>query len=351
MSVAAGMGLSGFSASRSPAAEGRLNWITYAVYSIPDVLKGFEEQTNVQVNPVIMDLPTVMLTRIKGATPGQYDVTHGDALWPNAYHSAGLIDPIDLNSLSSAQGLFPSVKPFAPWKVGDNQSIAYPGFWGTSGVLFATGKVAPPNSWEALFDSKYKGRIVWRDKFDQMISMAALLIGAKNPYELSQSQLKQAKELLIKAKPNVKSFALTPADITRLFVSGEADVGYAATAGQVLRVARSGMKDVGFVVPKEGTVGFIDGNCIVKSSTNKANGLKWLNYYNSPEVNAKMSEAASLAPCNRIAVDLLEKSGKKEFVDLMRMRNMEQDIGAATLYQPPANIQDWINAWNEVKGA
>lgn len=347
LGAAAGLSLQ---TSRGALAAGQLNWITYGVYALPDVLGEFEKQNGTRINPVIAESPTAMLTRLRGGGAGQYDLVHGDALWPKTYFDADLTDPIEIDALSSSKGLFPVVHPFAPWKTSGG-SIAYPGFWGTSGIIYVPSKVPEPKSWEALLDPKYKGRIVWRDKFDQMIPMAAQLMGIKTPYELTAAQLKQAKEMLIKAKPNIKSFALTSGDVVKMFSSGEVDIGYAASAGYALRALRSGLKDIAFTVPGEGTIGFLDGNCVVKSSSNKADTLKWINYYYSPEVHATVADKIALAPCSRAAVDALEKRGQGDLVQALRMRKLEEDLTAMVLYQPPANIQDWINAWNEIKGA
>jgi spermidine/putrescine-binding protein len=335
---------------QSWAQAGQLNWITYGVYALPDVLGEFEKRSGTRINPVITESPTAMLTRLRGGAAGQYDLIHGDALWPNAYFDAGLTDVIDLDALESSKGLYPVVRPFAPWKV-QGGSIAYPGFWGTSGIMYVPSKVPEPKSWEALLDPKYRGRIIWRDKFDQMIPMVAQIMGVKKPYELSAAQLKEAKDTLAKAKPNIKSFALTSGDVVKMFSSGEADIGYAASAGYALRALRSGLKDIAFTVPREGTIGFLDGNCVVKSSSQKAATLKWIDYYYSPEVHATVADKIALAPCSAAAVDVLEKRGQGELVQLLRMRKLEEDLSTMALYQPPANIQDWINAWNEIKGS
>jgi spermidine/putrescine-binding protein len=129
------------------------------------------------------------------------------------------------------------------------------------------------------------------------------------------------------------------------------DIGYAASAGFALRVMRAGFKDIAFTVPREGTIGFIDGNCVVKTSGQKANTLKFLNYYYGPEVHATVADAVALAPCSQAAVDVLVKRGKGDLVETLRMRKLGEDLDRMALYRPPTNIQDWINAWNEIKGA
>src|SRR5436305_334677 len=79
-----------------------------------------------------------------------------------------------------------------------------PADWGFGAILYRSDKVKPKaRSWGLLFDERYKGKIAWFDDLE-MITVAGLYLGFKNPWNQSDAQLKQSQNFLKSKKHLVR---------------------------------------------------------------------------------------------------------------------------------------------------
>jgi hypothetical protein len=93
--------------------------------------------------------------------------------------------------------------------------------------------------------------------------------GFDKPYDLTDDQLTTVKGYLEKLKPNILKFAQQATDSVAAMVSGEAWL-ITGNLGNEDRVKDGGGPEIKGYVPKEGTVGWHDGEMIVKEGANKA---------------------------------------------------------------------------------
>ena len=104
---------------------------------------------------------------------------------------------------------------------------------------------------------------------EEIVAYMARAAGFDKPYNLTDDQLTTVKGYLEKLKPNVLSFAQQATDSVAAMVSGEAWL-ITGNIGNEDRVKDGGGPEIKGYVPKEGTVGWHDGEMIVKEGANKA---------------------------------------------------------------------------------
>src|SRR3546814_14142063 len=88
--------------------------------------------------------------------------------------------------------------------------------------MYRTDKIAgEPDSYAALWDEQYKGRIaMWDDK--SAIYNTARLLGYDNVYSLSDEQFEAVKQQPIEQKPLLRKYWSTAGELINLYEIGRA---------------------------------------------------------------------------------------------------------------------------------
>src|SRR5438045_5393555 len=146
--------------------------------------------------------------------------------------------------------------------------MGYPFSWSTVQIYYNPKYVTTkPDSWHALLDTKYKGKISLENIPTDVMALAGRATGAKKPYSMTKSQISSSKDFLKQLKPNVLKLASQNNEVVRALADGSAWIGI-TNLGTDDRVKDAGGPVVKTAYPKEGTIGFIDSEQIVKASKN-----------------------------------------------------------------------------------
>ena len=179
--------------------------------------------------------------------------------------------------------------------------------WLVIGIGYRKSKVkGVPDSWKYLFDSdEYKGRIAVMSDASELFRNCFKYLG-KSINDNSPELIKQAEALLIKQKPNIKSFHEDNGQ--DLLASGEVDVvmEYNGDIAQVMVED----DDLDFVVPKEGAMKQSDTLAIPKGAPHPENALKFINFILDAKVGAEISSTIKYPSPNAAAVALMPDSYK-----------------------------------------
>src|SRR3989442_6625454 len=107
------------------------------------------------------------------------------------------------------------------------------------------------------------------------MAQMGLVSGGKKPYQMTASEVKAAKEALIRLKPNILTFVEQSNQFVQYFVNGTAWIIANALTGLDYRVKQAGGPLVKPVYPKEGYVGFLDGWIVGKNAAHRQSRLAW----------------------------------------------------------------------------
>lgn len=328
--------------------QGPVNWLSWSVYQLPDVMKEFTSKYGVEVNPINFEDDAEGYLKVKNAGGGQYDISMADGFWPVQYYKDGLIEPLDFNALSSAKTLAPVMKNLKMWKTPDGKMMEFPNQWSVMPIVHRKGVVPSFDSPDILWDKKYKGRIIQMDRPSEYMPAVAIWLGFKDPFNLTDAQLQQVKGKLMEQRPLIKTFTASSSDFVKAMASDEGDLGFCPSPGLVYRIKEAGGADFGFTVPKQGTVGWVDGNMLVKGAAHREAALAWIDYFGSPETQAPMAMKTKFPVSSDAAVKLLEQRGQSELVNAVGMKNWDL-VEKMTMLTPPSNIEKWTQIWNEYK--
>lgn len=135
-------------------------------------------------------------------------------------HRMNIVSPIVLDKVPYYQELHPNLR-YSKWSQLKGDIVAIPWAWGPTGLLYDTDKVPKPNSWNILWDPKYKNQItLWDDV--SMIWTTALALGYTNVYNLTKGQLKHIKTKLLELNHQVHDYYRGEPEEIALLSSGKA---------------------------------------------------------------------------------------------------------------------------------
>lgn len=217
-------------------------------------------------------------------------------------HDMGLVQPLDLDKLSNYQNLHHNLK-YSSWSQFDSQVYAVPWAWGPTGLMYNKDLLSAPDSWNVLWDPKYKGKVgMWSDI--SMIWTTALSLGYKNVYSLTREQLDKVKQKLIKFNSMQAIYYKGGGEELTLAKNGQLYL-YNSWYDPSVRLKASG-KNFAMIIPKEGAVGMFDSYMISKDTHHREIALQFINHQISPEIQNQMVKITGLAPANIETLSLLK---------------------------------------------
>ena len=326
-----------------------LNLLVWEGYADPAFVKAFEEQHHCKVSASYMGSSDELVAKLRGGSAGNYDVISPSSDVATSIAAAGLAAPLELAKVPSYAQLSPQLTSLPLVRM-SGQVYGVPFMWGPDPLIYdATVFVQPPESWNVLWDPKYRGKIsVWDDL--STIYMAAQVLGYDKPdpsqvYNLSDEQLEAVKKKLLELKPNIRKMWSTGGELTNLFQNHEvvAAMGWPLMTNQLRKINFP----VGETIPKENTTGWIDHLMITAGSENKELATEFLEYMIEARTQKKVTDVTGYTPANPQA---------SQFMTGQEVRNLHLDD--VDNYQK--RIYFWQNVprrakyneiWNEVKAA
>jgi spermidine/putrescine-binding protein len=137
----------------------------------------------------------------------------------------------------------------------NGKQYGIPEDWGFDAILYRTDKVKPKaKSWSLIFDDRYKGKIAWFDDLN-MLTVAGLYLGFKDPWNQSDDQLAQSQKLLIAKKKNVRLIWSSETNLWEAFGSGDIWIAY-AWPNDWVQMKKKGLP-VTYMRPKEKPIAWV----------------------------------------------------------------------------------------------
>ena len=215
-----------------------------------------------------------------------------------------LVQPVETSQLSQYKNLYPQLKSNR-WNTVNNQLYAVPWAWGPTGLLYNQDAIDEPQSWNILWDPKYKDQVsLWNDV--SMIWTTALSLGYTNVYNLTREQLENVKQ---------KLFALNTQ--TSHYYRGEEDAIRGIRHQQINLLnswfdpsARLRPEGINYkmTIPKEGAVGMFDSYMLRKNTTKKRIAYQYIDYQITANTQSQMVRITGLSPANKSTVQQLSNA-------------------------------------------
>jgi spermidine/putrescine transport system permease protein len=320
-------------------AQRELNVYIWSGYIAPETIKRFEDRQGVRVNLDLYDSNEALMAKVQAGNAG-YDV-----LCPSNYIVEILLQQKLLLALEHSA--LPNLRHIdrrfldQSYDPGNRHSVPY--VWGTAGIGYRKSRAGTVDSWAALWDPRFKGRILMLDDARESLGAALKWKG----YSLNTTErgpLDLAQRLLIEQKPLVRTY--NTSNYEDILLSG--DVWLAQGWSGQFAKAMDQDRDIDYVIPREGSSLFLDNLVIPVDAPHAELAHAFLNYVMEPEVAAEICTTMRYSTPNRAAVALVPEHVRRNPAtfppaDALARAELIVDIGEATaLYD---------RLWTEVKTA
>jgi len=230
------------------------------------------------------------------------------------YRDAGWLAPIDTSKLTNYGDIFPQLKMISGMSL-DGAVYAVPAAWGYNSVLYRK-DLAPEyidnNSWEILWDPKFSGRLAQWDHMDTAVLAAALILGIEDPFHMSDDDLERVRQKLVEQRPLLRFYWASETDMEQAMAAGEI-VAAMSWNSSYASLRRNGI-DVGYMVPKEGTLAWVDVSILLKDGPGSEDeALAYIDAFISAESGKYLIENYGFGAPNAKAYDLIDAELLAEF--------------------------------------
>jgi spermidine/putrescine transport system substrate-binding protein len=270
-----------------------LYYFTWSDYVGPNLIEEFERQTGAKVIVDTFGSNEELLAKLQSGATG-YDVAVPSDFMVSIMMKLGLLADLNLASIPNADLLLDRLQRL-PFDSDHRYSIPY--LWGTVGIGYDSSAIStPPDSWDVLWDPRYKGRISMLNDQREVFGMALRSLGA-SINSRDPTVIEQAKQKLLQQKPLVKAY--TSENYDQLLASGEVLLAH-GWGGAVARAAIQ-RPSIKYVIPKEGGTIWSDCLVVLQSSRHKELAMRFVNYLLDPQVAARTTTRLRFASSSREA--------------------------------------------------
>ena len=271
----------------------------------------FLAKNDIEVNFTTIGNNDEIVTRLANGGVGQMDLVTPYMGYIPLMVQADLLDPID-ESLVPNLAKVPEVFRNDSNVVINGTRYSVPFTWGAAPLAYDPAVIpTAPESWMDVLKDEYKGKVgMMDDPVGNQILAALLATDAKVPTQLTQAQLDQATDFLIKLKKeHIRNLAVSWGDLADSLARSEVVITF--SGGEFLkRFAADKGKAIEYTYPKEGTFAWLDSYCIGKNAPNREAAHKLANQVLEVDAQLIFAEKTFQAIVNTDAIAKLDASLK-----------------------------------------
>lgn len=308
-------------------------------YFVPETLSAYEAKTGNKITVETYQTNEEMLDRLRQGAA--YDVVFPSSYAAEQLIISGQVRPMIRERVPNI-GNVPAVMRNPPFDAGLRHCIPYIWTMLGLGVLVDGVDVSREPDLAALFAARGP-RVVMPDDPRATLGIALKVLG-RSPSSRKPEDIDAARDLLLRHLPRVHDYVDDPALSLK-----NRDVHMALAWSTEVFELRNRDPQVRFVVPREGTLFYIDYACVLSRSQQADVAFAFLNHLLDPYTAAEITNARMLALANQEARAMLRPEARwmwglfEGIASRSRSYEVLRDVGAAD--------PQYQQAWKTVKDA
>lgn len=279
-------------------AQDTLRVLAWPGYADADLVKVFEERTGSKVEVTFIDSDESMWQKLNKHQAEDFDVFAVNTAELQRYINAGLVVPVATQAIPNLAHQLPRFRNLKkiPGLVHDNKVYAIPYTYSEMGLIYDRQQIKiPPTSIRALWDPRYRGKVLLYNGGTHNFSLAAQVLGDPTPFHIGKEEWPAAVEQLIDLRRNAMAFYGQPDESVELFKSRHAALMFANYGSQQLQLLKKAGVDVGYAIVKEGALAWMDCWAMTRGAKNTALAQAWINYFLESEPGKALMGRQGLA--------------------------------------------------------
>jgi spermidine/putrescine transport system substrate-binding protein len=262
------------------------------------------------------------------------------------WQEAGLLQPIDVTKLKNWNKISPVLRELPGISAGAGKVWFVPHYWGNTSVTFRT-DLAPEyvgrDTWDILFDPKYKGRVAVLEGVDDTIPLVAHIVGV-DAYNMSDADWQSVQAKLKELVGQVRFISSDETSLAQGLASGEL---VAAMSWRVIysRLNAQGL-NVAYMEPPGGIFTYVCGLVVSQDAKNYDKALALIDSSLSDGATHYIIDHIGDGPAN---VEALGREPDEEFDRLGIGRDVDASLRSGIFQQRLKNKEAIVNAWTEIR--
>ncbi len=267
--------------TKAAAAGETLRVLAWPGYADADLVKAFEARTGARVEVTFIDSDDSMWQKISSHQAEDFDVFAVNTAELQRYIPRGFVVPIDISAIPNLATQLPRFRNLGaiPGLVHGESVFAIPYTYSDMGLIYDRRQIKQaPQSITALWDPRYQGKVLAYNGSTHNFSLAALSLGSSNAFHIADEDWQAMAERLIALRRNVLTFYTEPTESVELFTRQHAALMFANYGSQQVQLLKAAGADVGYVIPREGALAWLDCWAITRGVRNKKLAEAWISY-------------------------------------------------------------------------
>ncbi|MBB1520421.1 extracellular solute-binding protein [Pseudomonas sp. SR9] len=306
-----------------------LRLLAWPGYADADLVEEFESRHQVNVEVTLVGSDDVLRKKLAHNQGADYDLIAANTAEIEYYIGQQLLQPLQPARIANTTRQL--------WRFRDYQKIpgitasgkvyAIPYTYSDMGLIYDRKQFStPPQSITSMWDPQYRGKVLAFNGSSHNFSLASLARG-RDPFRIASNDFPQVTEQLIALRRNVLTFYSLPEEAADLFREHSVALLFANYGQQQLKQLRDAGADVGYVIPREGALAWLDCWAISRGAQDVALAEAWINFSLETHVSQALTARQGLSNT------LQESSGSDTPGQLIWLRPVEDDARRAALWQ------------------
>jgi putative spermidine/putrescine transport system substrate-binding protein len=306
-----------------------LRVLAWPGYADSDLVSAFESRYQARVEVTLVGSDEALRAKMAAHQGADFDVIAANTAEIHYYVGRGLLLPIVPARIGNAVRQLPRFRNYAqmPDLLDDGKLYGIPYVWSDMGLIYDRRQFKqPPDSIDAMWDPALKGRVLAFNTGNHNFSLASLSLGGR-PFDIEPVDFPRVAERLIALRRNVLTFYNLPEEAVDLFRQHHLALLFANYGRQQLKQLRDAGADVGYVIPREGALAWLDCWAISRGASDTRLASQWIDYM----LEAAPSQA--LVSRQGLSNTVREPEDAAPSGPLIWLRPVESDQRRAALWQ------------------
>lgn len=278
-------------------AKETLRILTWPGYADSDLVAEFAQQYDVNVEVTLIDNDEVLRAKMSHGQGADFDVFAANTAEMRHYIDDNLVQPLQIGNIPNSKRQL--------WRFRNLQSIpgisragtlyAVPYTYAEMGLIYDRSQFSsPPTSMASMWDPRYQGRVLAYDGGSHNFSITSLLLGGA-PFQIKDTEFAAVSAKLLELRRNVLTFYNQPQESVELFRQHKVALLYANYGRQQLKLLQDAGADVGYIIPSEGALSWLDCWAISHAANNPRLAENWINFTLEPRNSQALSSRQGLS--------------------------------------------------------
>lgn len=313
----------------APAAERVLRLLAWPGYADADLVQQFEQRHEARVEVTLVSSDDALRRKMATNNGGNFDLIAANTAEIEHYIQQKLLQPLEPQRIANTTRQLWRFRdyPKIPGITAEGKVYAIPYTYSEMGLIYDRAHFAsPPDSITSLWEPSLQGRVLAYNGSSHNFSLASQARG-RDPFRIAAGDFPQIAEQLIALRRNVLTFYSLPEEAAELFREHQAVLLWANYGRQQLKQLRDAGANVGYAIPREGALAWLDCWAISRGARDLELAEAWIDFSLEPPMSRALVERQGLSNTLQEA-DSLDVSGR-----LIWLRPVEDAERRARLWE------------------